>query len=64
MMVGVSVVWASNAYRWMEDVVVVGCGDGGGKVEVIDAQREVVSSVVGAGVCGWKLGAGWVVDIL
>ena len=21
----------------------------------------VVSSVVGAGVCGWKLGAGWVV---
>ena len=37
MMVGVEVVRASNAYRWMEDVVVVGCGDGGGKVEVIDA---------------------------
>ena len=37
MMVGVEVVRASSAYRWMEDVVGVGCGDGGGKVEVIDA---------------------------
>ena len=37
MMVGVEVVRASSAYKWMEDVVVVGCGDGGGKVEVIDA---------------------------
>jgi hypothetical protein len=31
MMVGVEVVRVSGAWRWMEDVVVVGCGDGGGE---------------------------------